>query len=154
METKSKSRLSVWEVEDRIHRLQRKLSDSGHRVTPQRIHVLRAMLQMDTHPTAEDIWETVRQVSPTTALGTIYKTLDTLREMGEVMEIDAYDDSHHYDAVRPTAHPHVVCTDCGRIEDVDLEGLGSLQSQAAAASGFQIAEQRVTFYGLCRRCLE
>jgi Fur family peroxide stress response transcriptional regulator len=154
MEPPLKTRLSDWEVEDRIQMLQRKLSDSGHRVTPQRIHILRAMLQMDTHPTAEDIWETVQQVSPSTALGTIYKTLDTLRVMGEVMEIDGHDDSHHYDAVRPTAHPHVVCTDCGRIEDVDMEGLGSLQSQAATASGFQIAEQRLTFYGLCRDCMK
>ena len=94
------------------------------------------MLEMDTHPTAEDIWESVRLVSPTTALGTIYKTLDTLREMGEVLEINSHDDSHHYDAVRPTAHPHVICTSCGRIEDVDVRGLSALQSQASAASGF------------------
>lgn len=154
MEIKATTHLSAGEVEDRVQMLQRKLSDSGHRVTPQRIHVLRAMLQTDTHPTAEDIWEQVRRVSPSTALGTIYKTLDTLREMGEVLEIDSHDDSHHYDAVRPTAHPHVVCTRCGRIEDVDVPGLGSLPAQAAAASGFQIAEQRVTFYGLCRECLQ
>jgi Fur family peroxide stress response transcriptional regulator len=147
-----KTPLSEQALEERVGALQRKLSDSGHRTTPQRLHILRALLETDKHPTAEDIWEGVRRVSPTTTLGTVYKTLDTLKEMGEVMELDMRDDSRHYDALRPTAHPHAVCTGCGRIDDVDLDGLAALQSRATEASGYHIREQHVTFYGLCRTC--
>src|SRR5579875_2946174 len=98
-----KAPLSEEALEERVGTLQRKLADSGHRTTPQRLHILRALLETDKHPTAEDIWERVRRISPTTTLGTVYKTLDTLREMGEVMELDMRDGSRHYDALRPTA---------------------------------------------------
>jgi Fur family peroxide stress response transcriptional regulator len=140
--------------DERISSLQRKLSESGHRTTPQRLHILRALLENATHPTAEDIWETVRLVSPTTSLGTIYKTLDTLMEMGEVIELDTRDDKHHYDAVRPKPHPHVICSNCGKIEDVEINGLADLQLQATLSSGYRIEEQQVTFYGLCGSCQE
>jgi len=146
------SALSPQELETRVGALQQKLTDSGHRTTPQRLHILRALLATDTHPTAEDVWERVRRISPTTTLGTIYKTLDTLKDMGEVMELETRDDSRHYDALHPDPHPHVVCTHCGRIDDVAVNGLAELQSQAIKASGYQIEEQQVTFYGLCREC--
>jgi Fur family peroxide stress response transcriptional regulator len=135
----------------RVANLQQRLSDGGHRITPQRVHILRALLTAN-HPTAEEVWEEVRQISPTTSLGTIYKTLDTLKEMGEVRELETRDDRHHYDALRPSAHPHVVCNQCGKIDDVDIDGLVSLQTQATEASGYDIKDQQVTFYGLCRDC--
>ena len=146
------SALSQQELEARVGALQQKLADSGHRTTPQRLHILRALLATDTHPTAEDVWERVRRISPTTTLGTIYKTLETLKDMGEVMELETRDDSRHYDALHPDPHPHVVCTRCSRIEDVKVRGLAELQFQAMKASGYQIEEQQVIFYGLCREC--
>jgi len=146
--------LSDLEREARVSMLQQKLSESGGRTTPQRLHVLRALLETSTHPTAEEVWERVREVSPTTSLGTIYKTLDTLKEMGEVILVDSGDDRHHYDARRPHPHPHVVCQQCGKIEDVDIEGLDGLQARASTATGYQIAEQRLTFYGVCADCAE
>lgn len=138
--------------DERVNSLQRKLAERGHRTTPQRLHILQALLEIDTHPTAEEVWEKVRLTSPTTSLGTVYKTLDTLKELGEVMEVDARDTRQHYDAIRPTSHPHVVCSQCGRIEDVLLEDLKSLQARAADVSGYHIVEQQVTFYGLCCNC--
>lgn len=148
------SALSQEDLERRVGALQQKLTDSGHRTTPQRLHILRALLATDTHPTAEDVWERVRWFSPTTTLGTIYKTLDILKDMGEVMELETRDNSRHYDALHPDPHPHVICHHCGRIDDVNVTGLADLQSQATAASGYQINEQQLTFYGLCGECQE
>lgn len=146
--------LSQEALEARVAALQQKLSDSGHRTTPQRLHILRALLATEEHPTAEDLWNRVRLISPTTTLATVYKTLDVLSEMGEVMELETRDQSRHYDALHPEAHPHAVCKRCGRIDDVDLEGAEDLQSQATKASGYQIDEQSLTFYGLCSPCQE
>jgi Fur family peroxide stress response transcriptional regulator len=138
--------------EARVSTLQRKLADTGQRTTPQRVHILRALLESPTHPTAEQVWDRVRHVSPTTSLATIYKTLDTLKEMGEVIEVDSLDDRRHFDAHRPKPHPHVICTHCGKIEDVDVDGLDRLQSDAAVISGYEIEEPRLTFYGVCQDC--
>ena len=136
----------------RIGELRQKLSESGHRITPQRLCILQALIGANSHPSAEDIYAHVRRVSPTTSLGTVYKTLDTLKEMGELREIPLGDGRNHYDAMLPLIHPHVICSHCGKIEDVVLDGLNQLQTQAGIASGYGIESQRVEFYGLCASC--
>ena len=126
-------------------------------MTPQRLCILTALVEANTHPSAEDIFALVQRVSPMTSLATVYKTLETLRDMGEALEMEVGDGRRHYDAVRPQFHPHVVCTRCGQIEDVEIEQLGAdlsgLLARAGVASGYQITAQRVEFYGLCQPCL-
>ncbi len=120
----------------RIDQLRQKLSGSGHRITPQRLCILQALIGANQHPSAEEIYAQVQQTCPTTSLATVYKTLDTLRDMGEVMEMEVGDGRHHFDEVRPDFHPHVVCTRCAAIEDVEMEGLTSILAQAGQASGY------------------
>ncbi|MGI4788530.1 MAG: Fur family transcriptional regulator [Janthinobacterium lividum] len=139
-------------TDTRVEYLQQKLHDSGHRITPQRICILRALLELDTHPSAEEIYAQVQRVSPMTSLATVYKTLDTLRDMGEVLEIQPGDGRQHYDGIRPEFHPHVICTQCGEIKDIEIDGLTGLPGQAQSLSGYEIHAQRVEFYGLCAVC--
>ena len=141
-------------TEERIAEMCRKLHDSGHRMTPQRLCILQALVESNSHPSAEEIHAQVQRVSPMTSLATVYKTLETLRDMGEALEMEVGDGRRHYDGVRPRFHPHVVCTRCGRIEDVSLQDLSGLQTEAGRASGYQINAQRVEFYGLCLMCQE
>lgn len=138
--------------EERFQALRQRLSDSGHRITPQRLCILKALIDSNRHPTAEEIYAQVLHVSPTTSLATVYKTLDTLQEMGEVQELEFGDGRNHYDGVDPIPHPHIVCTHCGKIEDVKVSGVDTMQIQAAAESGYRITSQRVEFYGLCGIC--
>jgi Fur family transcriptional regulator, peroxide stress response regulator len=137
---------------ERVTELTAMLGQAGHRITPQRLYILEALVSDASHPTAEEIYARVRQVCPTTSLATIYKTLETLKQMGEVLELEFSDGSNHYDGLRPAAHPHVLCRRCGRIEDVEVEGVATLESEAARASGYQIQAHRIEFYGLCRSC--
>lgn len=136
----------------RINQLRRRLAESGGRITPQRLAILDALVYGKSHPTAEQIHEQVLRTSPTTSLATVYKTLDTLKSLGEVRELELGDDSHHFDALNPSAHPHVMCTRCGRIEDVELPEFSELSSRASAASGFQITGEKLEFLGICRDC--
>src|SRR5437867_6506445 len=120
--------------EARIAELTRRLAEQGYRITPQRLAVVGALMAARNHPSAEDLFARVRETCPTTSLATIYKTLDTLEELGEVLELKFRDGSNRYDGVRPDAHPHLICTRCGRIEDLDLEGLGALAEQVAEST--------------------
>lgn len=138
--------------QERIAALRQRLADSGHRITPQRLCILEALIDANRHPTAEEIYGRVRRVSPTTSLATVYKTLDTLKALGEVQELEFGDGRHHYDGVDPKPHPHVVCTHCGKIEDVNLPQVAALSTQAGQASGYAVAALRVEFYGLCGTC--
>ena len=123
-------------------------------MTPQRLCILQALVESNSHPSAEEIYAQVQRVSPMTSLATVYKTLETLRDMGEALEMEVGDGRRHYDGVRPRFHPHVVCTrlraDRGRV----LAGPERAASEAGRASGYQISAQRVEFYGLCRTCQE
>jgi Fur family peroxide stress response transcriptional regulator len=138
--------------EARIAELTRRLAEQGYRLTPQRLAVVRALVDARNHPSAEDLFARVRETCPTTSLATVYKTLDTLKGIGEVLELEFRDGSNRYDGVRPGAHPHLMCTRCGRIEDLDLEGLGALAAQVAQSTGYQIRSHRVDFYGICLKC--
>jgi Fur family peroxide stress response transcriptional regulator len=125
---------------------------AGHRLTPQRLYILEALVAEGSHPTAEEIYARVRQACPTTSLATVYKTLETLQDLGEVLELEFREGSNHYDGLRPAPHPHVICQRCGRIEDLEVEGVHALQAQAVQASGYQIQSHRIEFYGVCRSC--
>jgi Fe2+ or Zn2+ uptake regulation protein len=52
----------------------------------------------------------------------------------------------------PGAHPHVVCTGCGRIDDVRMDRLGPSVQEVAEQMGYQINGYRLDFYGLCPTC--
>ena len=83
-----------------------KLAQGGYRRTPQRFYIVEALVGDESHPTAEAIFARVRQACPTTSLATVYKTLETLKEMGEVLELEFSEGSNRYDGLRPAAHPH------------------------------------------------
>jgi Fur family peroxide stress response transcriptional regulator len=136
----------------RVDEMRRKLAESGHRITPQRLCILQALTESKTHPSAEEIFGQVHRVCPTTSLATIYKTLQTLKDMGEVIELEFSDGSNRYDGLNPLSHPHAVCTKCGKIDDVEVEGLENLDKRASSKSGFKIENYRIDFYGLCGDC--
>ena len=83
---------------------------------------------------------------------TVYKTLNLLKELGEVLEIDLRDDSH-YDGNKPFPHPHIICQACGRILDGEVDSsIKELVQEVEHSSGFQISRHRLDFYGLCPDC--
>lgn len=129
-----------------------KLTARGFRLTPQRFYIVEALVGDDSHPSAEEIYARVRQVCPTTSLATVYKTLETLKGMGEVLELEFSDGSNRYDGLRPASHPHVICVRCGRIEDVELDSVPALEAQVVSSSGYQIQSHRIEFYGVCSGC--
>src|SRR5215212_5164854 len=108
---------------DRVAALRERLAEAGHRITPQRLYILEALVSDASHPTAEEIYARVRPSCPTTSLATVYKTLEMLKELGEVLELEFSDGSNHYDGLHPAAHPHVLCQRYGRIEDVEVDGV-------------------------------
>jgi Fur family peroxide stress response transcriptional regulator len=135
----------------RIAELSRRLAEAGHRSTPQRMAIVEALLRGD-HPSAESIFVRVHAQFPMTSLATVYKTLHTLQELGEVRELAVRSGRSHFDAMPPISHSHVICSSCGKIEDIDFAGMGALMGRVAAQSGFDIREQGVELYGLCPAC--
>jgi len=129
-----------------------KLKERDFRITPQRLAVLKVLAASDGHPSVEQVYENVRAKFPTTSLATIYKAVNLLKQLGEVLELGFPDGSNRYDGNKPYPHPHVICTQCKQIIDPDVGGLEELKKEVAKATGFQIQNHRVDFFGICQDC--
>ena len=135
----------------RFEQLIAKLRESEYRLTPQRVELIRLIASSEGHPSAARLYNQIKVQFPTMSLATVYKTLDLLKELGEVLEIDLRDDSH-YDGNKPYPHPHLICTKCNRIEDGDLEFDPLTIKKLEKISGYQIVRPQIAFYGLCPDC--
>ena len=142
------------DVERRFEVLAEALVRGGHRLTPQREAVLRALAASDAHPGAEQLYLLARQHCRSTSRATVYNTLGALKQLGAVIELEFGGAGNRYDGRMTEPHAHLVCTRCGRIEDYAPTELESTLSTVAAASGYRVSGRRLDFYGECPMCQE
>ena len=138
--------------ETRLKELVAKLGERGHRLTPQRLAVLKILAASEGHPSVEEIYEQIKPDFPMTSLATVYKTVALLKEMNEVLELGFSDGSNRYDGNKPYPHPHLICSQCGAIEDLEINALSDIPQQVARDTGYQIVSHRLDFFGICPKC--
>ena len=139
------------ELEERYQQIVERLREREYRLTPQRQAILKALLEGRRHPTLDEVYARVKPTYPMTSLSTVYKTIEVLRDLGEVLELE-FADGNRYDVWEPRDHPHLICTSCRRIDEVDLPEATRLVRSASTASGYRVLRQRLDFYGLCPDC--
>ena len=137
---------------NRLEQMVAKLRAQDCRITPQRVAVLKVLAASDRHPTAEQIHDQIVADFPTTSLATVYKTLALLKEVGEVQELRFGSGSSRYDGVQSQAHPHLVCTTCGEIVDLEGSFVHDIPDRLSRETGYQIVSHRLDFYGICPQC--
>lgn len=136
----------------RFEHLLAKLRESEYRMTPQRVELIRLIVTSDGHPSASQLYVQIKKQFPTMSLATVYKTLDLLKELGEVLEIGLRDDSH-YDGNKPYPHPHLICMNCQTIMDGELDtAVKKIVQEVEKNFGFQIVKHQLDFYGICPDC--
>jgi len=125
---------------------------AGLSVTHQRLAIFEAvMANCNRHPSAEVIYQTVRERYPTISFNTIYKNLETFEELGIVVKVNPLYNEARYDVdVKP--HHHLICRHCKTIIDVHDKKLDALPAPEEAESGFQVENWTVQFTGLCSDC--
>jgi Fur family peroxide stress response transcriptional regulator len=128
------------------------LKPLGIRLTPQRLAIAEVVINSADHPTVRDIYDRVKAFFPYVTLATVYSTLTTLGEAGIVREL-AFQRQSRYDA-NLSPHANLVCIGCGTIVDADVgqETVVELEAVVARESDFEVASQRVDFYGWCSGC--
>lgn len=109
------------------------------------------LMNTKEHPTADMVYQHVRKEYPKVSLGTVYRNLNLLVELGEVVKVDYGDGYDHFDGnVQP--HYHVVCTSCNSVEDLEMESIDHIKTIANASYHGVILGHRTVFYGLCEHC--
>ena len=139
------------DIKVRFDELIATLRERNFRLTPQRVELVRLIAASEGHPSAAQLYAKIKTKFPTMSQATVYKTLTLLKDMNQVLEIDLRDDSH-YDGNRPHPHPHLICMQCNKIVDGDIEIDSSSIKRLEKTSGYQIVRPQITFYGICPDC--
>lgn len=134
--------------------LKDEMRSRGMRVTAQRLAVLKVVDETTGHPSAEEVYAQVKKKLPHISLATVYKALGELRQIGR-LKVLPISGKLRYDTEQRPAHHHLVCTLCGRVEDVFPQNpfQGPVLDERSMM-GFRITASEVTFRGFCPRCWE
>ena len=125
---------------------------NGLKHSRQREMIKSFLMTRKDHPTADMVYMNVRQQNPNISLGTVYRNLTLLADIGEIQRLRVGDGVDHFDA-DTSLHYHV-CTKCGCVEDLDMDSIEEINEAASARFDGQIDGHVTYFYGTCGNCLQ
>ncbi len=126
-----------------------KYREIGLKLTPQRLAILEYLDGNRSHPSAEDIYNAVKEKFPTMSFATVYNTLETLRKRGLLLELTIDPDRKRYDPnIEP--HHHVICLRCKKVLDVHSDF--DIPIPEDSVKDFHLLGNHIEFYGICPDC--
>ena len=125
--------------------------NKGLRMTQQRKVILDELYSTDCHPTAAQVYKTVRERIPRISLGTVYRNLDVLSNAGLIQKLESASSEKRFDGTTEN-HYHVRCVSCGRVEDVSGSQSSELESTVQKKTDYEIIGYRLEYIGLCPEC--
>jgi len=137
--------------EKRLDLFARKCREHGIPVTLQRRAILNTVLDLDNHPTADQVFDAVVGQIPSISRTTVYRTLDTLARLGVITKACHPGNTVRYDN-RIELHHHLVCQRCDDVIDITDARLDKVRIPDTSSFGFEVIDFRVQLRGVCRRC--
>ena len=132
----------------------RYLREQGLPVTHQRNEVASTVFGSEDHLSVDDIERSLRERGERIGKATIYRTLDLLVKSRLVEEHDFGEGFKRYEhrLSRSPIHQHLVCIECGDVEEFESPELPAIEARTAREFGFRPTRHRLEIYGLCRSC--
>jgi Fur family ferric uptake transcriptional regulator len=128
--------------------IERLLSRRGYRLTSPRRHLLDVMAGLDDHFAAES----VVVAAPEVGRATVFRTLRLLQDLGVVCQVVLDDGSLAYRLAPEEHHHHLLCVECGAVEDFGSPALEAVLSEIEDTTGYRVEAHRLEVYGRCPRC--
>jgi Fur family peroxide stress response transcriptional regulator len=125
----------------------------GLPLTPQRRAVLRAVLDHDDHPTADEVHAALGRRRVRVSRATVFRTLESLVRLGLITKACHPGSGVRYDG-RIELHHHIVCLRCNRMRDISDPHLDAMRVPDTRSFGFVVSDFRVQLRGICRECRE
>jgi Fur family ferric uptake transcriptional regulator len=132
--------------------INRKLRAAGHKVTPQRLAIINAVLESGELLTPSALYQKVKHTSPQVGEVTVYRTLDILSKLGLVCMVHTGENEHSYIGRPAEHHDHLICSACGKVVNFTGCNVSGLEKRLSSQTGFTIQEHRLDFYGKCSDC--
>lgn len=105
------------------------------------------------HPTADTVYTNLREKFPNISLGTVYRNLSLLADIGDITKITTGDGADRFDG-RTTPHNHFICRKCHCVTDLDMESIDSIMDVAGKNFTGRIDGYVTNFYGVCGDCIK
>ncbi len=128
------------------------LGAAGYRLTAPRRTLAALIAGWRGHFTADDLVRTSTRRRLGVGRATVFRSLDVLTDLGLVERLDLPSGEHAYVACEPAHHHHVVCSSCGRAQEVGDLGLGEMSGAIERATGYRIDTHRLELFGQCPDC--
>jgi Fur family peroxide stress response transcriptional regulator len=141
------------EKEHSLEALRRSCRERGLALTPQRRVILEAIVELDNHPTADQIHSALARRRPRVSRATVFRTLELFARDGIITKACHPGSAVRYDW-RTDTHHHLVCLRCDRVIDFAEPRFDALAVPDTRAFGFVVSELRVQVRGICRHCRE
>ena len=125
----------------------------AQRNTVQRQIILDAVINLEMHPTIEEVYLEIQKKHPSISKMTVYRNLRRLAEEGTISCVASTEASERYDG-RDMQHYHFKCGSCGCILDVDMDYISGIDNEVQAKYGYRVDKHDVIFNGTCAKCKE
>ena len=117
----------------------------------QREEIIKVLRSTYTHPTAAWVYSRVKEVIPNISLGTVYRNLSLLSDIGEIQKLSTGIGPDRFDG-NPALHYHFICKHCGSVLDLSVDGLDHINVLANQGFDGEIEGHITYFYGKCADC--
>ena len=118
----------------------------------QRESIKEFLITRKDHPTADVVYENMKKIYPNISLGTVYRNLSLLSDIGEIQKLSSFGGADHFDGC-VTPHCHFMCQKCGQVLDLDTDDMSDLATKASEKFSGQITGYDLRFFGICEKCL-
>jgi Fur family ferric uptake transcriptional regulator len=127
------------------------LRKSGYKATHARLAILEIFAKVKRPMSAHAV---IKMLPKNVDQATVYRTFKSLSEKGIIRQIDLRHNHAHYELADLAEHHHLICTQCGRIEDVRHCSIEEIQSNILRSSKYfaEIRQHALEFYGICKKC--
>jgi len=139
------------EIKRRLRQFEALCRERGLALTVQRRDILRAVLERDDHPTAEQLYQSLHKRIAGLSRTTVYRVLNTLVEVGVIRRLHHAGTAVRFDGkIEP--HHHLVCKKCDKVIDIHDATWDEIPLPDVRREGFEIDDFSVHFTGVCAQC--
>ena len=129
------------------------IADNGLKNTPQRRLIVDVFFTSGKHLSTEELYNVVREQDSSIGQATVYRTLKLLCDAGLAKELHFGETTARYEPIEDDSHhDHLICSACGKNQEVMDAEIERLQEELAARHGFSLTSHRMILYGVCEDC--
>ena len=137
--------------EDRLNEFMQICQRHRLKITPQRVAIYQHLFGLDTHPTADAVYQIVKKEYPHISFDTVNRTLLTFTEIGVLDVVEIFSGAKRFDT-DVTPHHHLHCMRCGKVYDFHSAIYDNLTIPQGILKQFRVVNKRVVLKGFCRTC--